>query len=1176
MERFLQAKVLDADPNAPGADKKWNHWHRSFTFFLSSIQQHNPNKLEQLVNHVSTEVYDFISECQTYEEAIDLLNRLFIKPKNELFARHVLSIAKQEVNENLDQYFQRLKNLAKDCNYRSVSADVYRDESIRDVLIRGFRSSSIRQRILESRNTELQAIFEQARSLELAQEQSSSFYSSTKPEICAKTSFAKHNTDSESESTECDILASSVEHCFFCGSSRHPRSKCPARDATCKACGKKGHFKRVCRSTGTASRKPTASILSAITVAASPECLSTAIIDVSVNGRKLQALVDTGSSESYLSSAVIRRNHWKCLPSRSQISMATSNLQTCTMGHCMVTLKYKETIYRNVKLAVLDNLCSDVLLGHDFLQQHQQLVIPFNGKKPPFNVCGLLAANIEPPELFAHLAPNCKPITTKSRRHSFSDQRFIEGEIRRLLNENIIQPSNSPWRAQVLVSHNGQGKRRMVVDYSQTINRFTHLDAFPLPRIDHMIEKIARYKFFSTLDLKSAYHQVPIRESDQIYTAFEACGRLYQFRRIPFGVTNGVACFQRVIDNIILNANLKDTFAYVDNLTICGNSEAEHKDNLNAFLAVAEKYGLTFNDSKSHIAKTSIRLLGYEVSQNAVRPDPERMQPLRDLPLPVNMKTQQRVVGIFAYYSQWIHKYSDKIHPLVSNSTFPLPATCQEAFHQLKRELENAVIVNIDRTLPLTIETDASDVAIAATLNQQGRPVAFFSRTLSRTERHYASVEKEAHAVVEAIRKWRHYLIGSRFTVVTDQKSVAFMYNKDQRGKIKNDKIQRWRIELSCYNFDVVYRPGKDNVAADTLSRAYCGASHTISNLKDLHESLCHAGIVRLSHFVRSKNLPFSQTDVKYVVSQCNTCAKLKPKFFKPALNSLIKATQPFERLSIDFKGPLPSVTHNKYLLTAIDEYSRFPFAFACPDMKASTVIRCLEQLFAIFGMPQYIHSDRGTAFLSEELRHYLHEKSIATSYTSGYNPQSNGQVERLNGTLWRAISLSLDSQHRHISEWETALLDALHSVRSLLCTATNATPHERMFTYQRKSTNGTSLPSWLTSSGKVLVRNFNQQSKYEPLVQEVDLLDCNPQYAHIRFPSGRESTVSLRHLAPTPDSSNDPSVANASNSETSPTESDSNEAENCPGYPPNLLPSNNILELQGRTRPYNLRNRDA
>ena len=147
--------------------------------------------------------------------------------------------------------------------------------------------------------------------------------------------------------------------------------------------------------------------------------------------------------------------------------------------------------------------------------------------------------------------------------------------------------------------------------------------------------------------------------------------------------------------------------------------------------------------------------------------------------------------------------------------------------------------------------------------------------------------------------------------------------------------------------------------------------------------------------------------------------------------------------------------------------------------MKASTVIRCLEQLFAIFGMPQYIHSDRGTAFLTEELRHYLHEKSITTSYTSGYNPQFNGQVERLNGTLWYAISLSLDSQHRHISEWETALLDALHSVRSLLCTATNDTPHERMFTYQRKSTNGTSLPSWLTSSGKVLVRNFNQQSKY-------------------------------------------------------------------------------------------------
>ncbi|GAA48338.1 retrovirus-related Pol polyprotein from transposon opus [Clonorchis sinensis] len=612
--------------------------------------------------------------------------------------------------------------------------------------------------------------------------------------------------------------------------------------------------------------------------------------------------------------------------------MASTSLSCRTTGYACVSVRYRDTSYNGLKLFVMPNLCTDVLLGHDFLGLHGKVEISFGGDRDAFSICGLTAVNVESPSLFANLSPDCKPVATKSRRHHPDDEKFIRAEVDRLLQEGIIEPSTSPWRAQVLVTKNVNHKRRMVVDYSQTINRFTYLDAYPLPRLDKMIEEISHYEVYSTLDLLSAYHQVPISASDKPFTAFEACGGLFEFCRIPFGVTNGVACFQRTIDNIITTEKLKSTYAYIDNVTICGNTQDEHDLNLQSFLRATRKYGITLNDDKTVTASKVIRLLGYEVSKGVIRPDPERMEPIRQLPPPRTTTEMQRVIGMFAYYAHWISSVSDKINKLVRNKTFPLPADVKLAFDNLKNELENATLITIDYNEPLVVETDASDVAIAASLSQNHRPVAFFSRTLNSSEKNHSAIEKEAYAIVESIRKWRHYLLGRPFKLITDQRSVTFMYGGGQKGKVKNDKIQRWRIELSEYKYDVIYRPGKDNHVADTLSRNVCASMGNNNQLGELHNSLCHPGITRMFHFVRCKNLPYSVDDVKRVISSCKVCAELKPRFWKSS-GKLIKATQPFERLSLDFKGPLPSNTHNRYLLTIIDEFSRFPFAFACADI---------------------------------------------------------------------------------------------------------------------------------------------------------------------------------------------------------------------------------------------------
>ena len=219
------------------------------------------------------------------------------------------------------------------------------------------------------------------------------------------------------------------------------------------------------------------------------------------------------------------------------------------------------------------------------------MVIEFGGSKPDLlipgtmPVCALSEASLGESSLFANL-PGCKPIAMKSRHFSKNDKSFIYQEITWLLVESIIEPNTSPWRAQVVVVKDPflRHKKKLCMDYSLTINQYTELNGYPLPRIDDMVNTLAKYKLFSTFDLKSAYHQVPIKESDMNYTGFEANGRLYHFRRIPFGVTNGVAVFQRAMDRMIEEEGLNDTFPYLDNITVAGKDQEEHDSNVQRFL----------------------------------------------------------------------------------------------------------------------------------------------------------------------------------------------------------------------------------------------------------------------------------------------------------------------------------------------------------------------------------------------------------------------------------------------------------------------------------------------------------------------------------------------------------------------------------------------------------------
>ena len=395
------------------------------------------------------------------------------------------------------------------------------------------------------------------------------------------------------------------------------------------------------------------------------------------------------------------------------------------------------------------------------------------------------------------------------------------------------------------------------------------------------------------------------------------------------------------------------------------NNTADHDDKLKVLLNAAKREGLTFNDNKCIYNQTEINLLGYRVTHSQIRPDPERLRPLLKMPLTQCKTELQKVLGMFSYYARWIPNFSSKIRPLVQsnvNSPFPLSSDASRSFSTLRSDLAAACVSCILEGVPFVLECDASESALAATLNQGGKPVDFHSRTFSKSEARYSTVEKEAAAIMDGVRKWSHFLHGKYFTLITDQRAVSFMFNPSRLGKIKNMKIQTWRAELGNFDYEIQHRPGKENYAPDALSRFSFVIGPKIE-LLEIHVQLGHPGISWLSHFIRTKNLPYSTEDVKKVCSNCRVGAELKSRFYKKPSETLIKSTRPWERISVDFKGPVEG--KNRYILFVVDEFSRYPFAFACSNLSTSTVIQCLSQLFCLFRFPSvYLAIEASLLFL--------------------------------------------------------------------------------------------------------------------------------------------------------------------------------------------------------------------
>lgn len=417
-----------------------------------------------------------------------------------------------------------------------------------------------------------------------------------------------------------------------------------------------------------------------------------------------------------------------------------------------------------------------------------------------------------------------KPVTYKPYRLSFLEREVVRDIVQDLLDNGIIQESTSPYSSPILLVKKKTGEYRMCVDF-RALNSKTRKDQYPIPRVDDYLDRIQGSKFFTTLDLASGYHQIAMSTESVPKTAFITPDGHYEYLRMPFGLVNAPAVFQRTINSILGNERFTSAMAYLDDILLPSKDIESGLKLLAAILKLFRKAGMTFRLSKCNFLRKTIEYLGHELSGNGIQPGKTKTRAVNEYPRPMDKHQVRQFVGLTSYFRKFVKGFAALAKPLTKltklNAPFEWGAEQEEAFQKLKGILvQRPVLALYNREAETELHTDACKNGIGGILLQRQddsslKPVCYYSRQTTDAERRYHSYEQETLAVVESVRQFRVYLLGIRFKIVTDCNALRTTW-------IKRDlvpRIGRWWLAVQEFDFTVEYRPGHQMVHADALSR---------------------------------------------------------------------------------------------------------------------------------------------------------------------------------------------------------------------------------------------------------------------------------------------------------------------------------------------------------------------
>ena len=819
-----------------GNPESWQKWRQRFTRYRTcAALDTQPQKFQvstflYAMGDIADDILTTLGKDEnsvTYQELLKAFDEHFKVRKNTIIARARFNRRNQKTGEQIDNFIQDLYRLADDCEYGPL-----REELIRDRIVAGVSDDTLSDELQAKASLTLEEAVKMARQFEARQENKSMLRGSQevhavqhKPQV--KSKFRPSPTGSHSDK----------QHCSYCGQESHARDTCPARQAICRHCSKKGHYAAVCRSRPSHKKQQQVrevaseednedeyEFLGSIDAISDTNYWSA---EISMNGRPVKFKLDTGASVSVIGRG--QTTGIKLKPSAKALK-GPGNTPLQVLGTFEANLTHKNTATTEIIYVIAGQhtpllsrqACVDLNLvqrveaiqdGPDFFKEFPTL---FSGLGKTDMAQKIRVKDGTTPTAITTPRRVAQPLLPK-----------VKQELDMMLEQGVISPVTQPteWCFGMVPVLKPNGNVRICVDLTP-LNKSVRREMHPMSTVDESLSKLAGSRIFSKLDAKSAFWQIPLSEDSKLLTTFITPFGRYCFNRLPYGICSASEIFQRTMMKIL--DGVEGVICHMDDVLIHGPNAETHNVRVRQTLQKIQAAGITLNE-KCEFSQRSIRFLGCIIDDKGVHVDPNKVAAVRNFPPPTNVTELQRFMGMVNHNAKFLPDLAKINGPLrqllCKDRQWVWEAPQQEAFQQVKDLLSSSpVLAHYSPERETIVAADASKTGLGAVLIQvqedkSRRPVSFISRSLTEAEMNYAVIEKEALAATWATERFNDYLLGLDFVIETDHKPLVPLLNTTEIAKMP-PRIQRFKLRLMRYNPTVIHVAGKNQITADALSRA--------------------------------------------------------------------------------------------------------------------------------------------------------------------------------------------------------------------------------------------------------------------------------------------------------------------------------------------------------------------